>query len=162
MGDPWKPPLLPMVIAVFTILPAALVVAALALEGSLPGEGRMIVAALMLVLGVELAIVHGSIGDVWRAQRRHLKPRAEGLVDSLEAALREAGLAPLRSVRAKSTVHVEEVLYLKRDIEVAVVTKQLGHTLYVGPWSDDTRRDIHRVKRVVDKVVADKGIWHGQ
>lgn len=159
MVSPWKPPIFDRIAVATVVGLSAVVVVAFVALGLEPSPLFIVVAAI-LVGGpiVEAAIFRRRMRDVWHSQRLYVQSFEGDLASAIEPALEEAGLAVERESHPRTSLGPErEVLRMGDDLNVTVISAPRGHVVYVGPLTDDTRSNVDQVKRVVDKVLADKG-----
>jgi hypothetical protein len=111
----------------------------------------MLAAVLIMVIVIVL-FMRRSMKDIWSSMRRLSKTKLEELIAPLEEALRTAGFAPvLRQGRPPRPTW--KIIDLKGGLNVTVVGQPGWYVLYVGPVSDNSRRDVERIEQVVDKAL---------
>ena len=154
MGEVWKSPRYDLYILLVTIA-MFLLFSLLILAGEIPlwPLGVVIFGFLLVYYPLMYLVFRSLLVATYHSQYRKVNCDLSRLMGELEAALKDAGFAPV-SRTMRSTYPNWEGLSVGNGLDITLQKAPRDNTLYVGPDRKGTHEDVERLKQVVDDLIG--------
>ena len=154
MDKKWKAPQFTLYsIAILIVTPLGIIFDIISMGGGLTPLVVAIMSLPIIMVIVIVLLMRRAMRDIWSSQHRTTTARSADLVAQLWETLRSTGLEPAPRY-GRASFPPRKTIDLRGGLNLSVVGQPGRYVLYVGPFNEDSRRDVERIELAIDNALV--------